>query len=535
MIQMYCDGALLYDLRNPEYILADPKCELEVNKTGNLTFRIAPTHPRYDQLHKMKSEITVYQDDEWFGSFRILNVELDFNNVKTITCEGELAFLLDSIQRSAEYHEITVAEYFAALITNHNADVETEKQFAVGSVTVVDTNDSLYRYSSFESTWDTIQKKLLDTLGGYVRTRQVNGVRTIDYVSDYGNINPQTIRFGKNILDLTRDIRGEEIATVLIPLGVKNEETDERLTIESVNNGLDYIKDDKSIEAFGRIVKTITYDDVTIADNLLQKGYEQLNKLKYPVITLTMTAVDLHLIDVSIERIKVGDSIRVVSEPHSLDEYMMVQKLELDFQHLENSKVTLGTIKNTLDNVISINQKQPWQEILNTQQHLRESISSVQTVLQECYSEISKTAEEIKSTVSEHYLSKAEMETIQRDFKTSITQSSSEIRMDFTVSMNNIINTVSTNQSLLEEYIRFKGALIELGKLGNAFTAELSNDELAFKENGQTIAFISNQQLVITNAEVRNKLSLGNETRGWFDFIPRTTGNLSIKWRDPVS
>ena len=93
---------------------------------------------------------------------------------------------------------------------------------------------------------------------------------------------------------------------------------------------------------------------------------------------------------------------------------------------------------------------------------------------------------------------------------------------------------VSTNQLLLEEYIRFKGALFELGKVGNAFTAELSNEELAFKENGQKIAYISNQSLVITNAEIRNKLSLGNESRGWFDFIPRTNGNLSIKWRGPV-
>ena len=91
------------------------------------------------------------------------------------------------------------------------------------------------------------------------------------------------------------------------------------------------------------------------------------------------------------------------------------------------------------------------------------------------------------------------------------------------------------NQVLLEEYIRFRGALIELGKVGNAFTAELSNEQLAFKENGQTIAYISNQSLVITNAEIRNKLSLGNEDRGWFDFIPRTSGNLSIVWRAPAS
>lgn len=165
---------------------------------------------------------------------------------------------------------------------------------------------------------------------------------------------------------------------------------------------------------------------------------------------------------------------------------------------------------------------------------MKDDVESLKVNVRECYSEITKTSEQIQNTVRETYLSKSELETIQRDFQTSITQNSSEIRMDFTSITNEIINNVSANQTLLEEYIRFRGALIELGKVGNAFTAELSNEELAFKENGQRIAFISNQILVITNAEIRNKLSLGNESRGWFDFIPRATGNLSIKWRDPV-
>lgn len=535
MIQMFYNGALLYDLRNPSYVLDGPKCELEVNKTGSLSFRIAPTHPLYGSLQKLRSEITIYQDGEWLAAFRILNVELDFNNMKTVSCEGELSYLLDSIQRSVEYNNISVPDYFAALIANHNADVDTGKQFKVGNITVSDANGSLYRCSSFESTWDTIQNQLLDKLGGYVRTYRKEGIRLIDYITDYGNINTQVFHFGENIFDLTRDIRCEDIATVLIPLGAKDEETEECLTIMPVNDGLDYIEDTEAIADYGRIIKTIEFNDISDASDLLKKGYEQLAEWKHPVITLTLTAIDLHLIDVSIERIKIGDSIRVISEPHGLDEYMMVKKLSLDFQHPENSKITLGTTRKTLNAVITSDKKEAWANILTTQQSLKETLSSVKVTVQECYSEISKTAEEIKSTISEEYLSKSELETIQQDFQSSITQNSSEVRMDFVTITNDIINTVSANQTLLEEYIRFKGALIELGKVGNAFTAELSNEELAFKENSQRIAYISNQQLVITNAEILNKLSLGNGSRGWFDFIPRTSGNLSIKWRDPVS
>ena len=164
-----------------------------------------------------------------------------------------------------------------------------------------------------------------------------------------------------------------------------------------------------------------------------------------------------------------------------------------------------------------------------------DDVETLKVQVHECYSEITKTSNEILSSVKDTYIEKSALSTIQSDFQTAITQNSSEIRIDFTAITDKIKNNVSTNQALLEEYIRFKGALIELGKVGNAFTAELSNEELAFKENGQKIAYISNQSLVITNAEIRNKLSLGNDARGWFDFIPRTNGNLSIKWRGPVS
>lgn len=164
-----------------------------------------------------------------------------------------------------------------------------------------------------------------------------------------------------------------------------------------------------------------------------------------------------------------------------------------------------------------------------------DDVESLKIQVHECYSEITKTSDEIKSEVRDTYISGTEMEQIKKDFQSSITQNSSEIRLDFTTVTNEIKNGIAENQELLEEYIRFKGALIELGKVGNSFTAELSNEQLAFKEDGQTIAYISNQALVITNAEIRNKLSLGTEDRGWFDFIPRTSGNLSIVWRAPIS
>ena len=90
-----------------------------------------------------------------------------------------------------------------------------------------------------------------------------------------------------------------------------------------------------------------------------------------------------------------------------------------------------------------------------------DDLASLEENIRECYSEITKTSEQINMSVREEFISRSEMETIQKDFETSITQSSTEIRMDFTTITDEIKENVSTNQLLLEEYIRFKGALIE--------------------------------------------------------------------------
>lgn len=353
MYLIYLDGELFYDPRNPDKGLTDMTLEMEVNKSGALKFTIPKTHPQIDGLKKMYSELSVYQDDDWLYTGRVLSDGYDFYGNRTVECEGELSYLLDSIQRYHEYHDISVRDYFTDLITKHNADVDQRKRFTVGQVTVADPNDSLYRYSTYENTWKTIEDRLISRLGGYIRIRHENGQKIIDYIEDYCHTNTQIIRFGENILDLTREGDCDSLATVIVPLGKRNEETDERLTIKSVNDGKDYIEDTEAIAIYGRIVKVVEYDDVELPENLLRKGQEVLDRQKILTTTIEITAVDLHLVDVEIERCKVGDTIRVVSEPHGLDDYMVIRKIYLDLLHPENSRLTLGATLVTLASSMS--------------------------------------------------------------------------------------------------------------------------------------------------------------------------------------
>ena len=350
--RVYCDGNLLYHTRMGSLMIYNPSLELEVNKTGSFVFTVQQDHPYYDLIRKLKSIITVYQDDFLLFRGRVLNDEVGWNNERQISCEGELAFLLDSIQRPYD-HTGSVTDFLSMLITNHNAQVDAEKQFTLGKVTVTDPNDYIVRSDiDHTTTWDVIQKKLLDLLGGYIIVRHQDGKHYLDYLSSITVLSPQKIIFGQNLLDLKRIRKGEDIATVIIPLGAKlkdeeGKDTDKRLTIESVNGGLDYVQDADAVSQFGRIVKTVIFDDVTEAQNLLTKGNAHLADSVKQLESIELTAADLAATGQDIASFHIATMVDAESDPHGLKQRFLVSKLSLKLHEPGANKMTLGGVIKT--------------------------------------------------------------------------------------------------------------------------------------------------------------------------------------------
>ena len=221
------------------------------------------------------------------------------------------------------------------------------KMFAVGAVTVTDSNDSLYKYTNWETTLQVIKTDLLDTYGGHLRIRKVNGIRYLDYLEDYPNTNTQVIEFGQNLLDFTKDIDASDIATAIIPLGARLEESsieglEERLTIESVNSGVDFVHSDSAVNNYGWVYKTVIFDDVNVPANLKTKGQQYLNDIQFENVTLTVKAVDLHMLNVDIERIKMLDEIKVISKPNALDRFFPVTQMTINLDDPSSNSITLG-------------------------------------------------------------------------------------------------------------------------------------------------------------------------------------------------
>lgn len=348
MYKVLLDNIVIYDPMTG-IALTEPTLELVQGKAGSFSFGVPPGNPGCGKIKKLVSVVEVLQDGESLFSGRVLSAEKDFYGVQSITCEGELAYLLDSIQRPHEYHDMTVRGFLQALIDSHNAQVEPAKQFEVGEVTVTDSNNSLYRYTNWETTLDDINDKLVSRLGGSLRIRHADGKRYLDYLADFDNTNTQIIAFGENLLDYAENTTAEDLATCIIPLGATVENTDgdpqalqKYTTCADANGGSDYVSDADAVKNYGRIFKVVHFDDVTKPVNLKAKGEQYLHETQFEQMTLTVTAVDKHLLNANFERIKVGDRIRCVSKPHGMDRFFPVTARTIHLDAPEQDTITLG-------------------------------------------------------------------------------------------------------------------------------------------------------------------------------------------------
>jgi hypothetical protein len=353
-IKAFVDGKeyMIHNPRVKALIVGDPYYQKGDNVNGQAEFSVYPTHPYYQYVKKLTTDIVFYKDGVEKFAGRVLYDDEDSKGVKKVFVEGELAYFCDSIQRPTVYHNISVKNYLKTIIDNHNSQVEERKQFTLGRVSVTDQNDSLYRYANWETTRETLKDKLVDRLGGHLVIRKKDGIRYLDYLNDdeFYTQNRQEIRFGKNLLDYSKNMDASDLVTCVIPLGTKLEKSsieglEERLTIKEVNGGVDYVSDDSAVAAYGRIYKTVTWDDVKVASNLMKKGREYLKSVQFENMVLELKAIDLNLTDDDIQELEVGDLIRCVSPPHGLDSKLPLSSLKVYISNFAKNTITLGTEK----------------------------------------------------------------------------------------------------------------------------------------------------------------------------------------------
>lgn len=351
MYRIFADDTLIYDSTIDDFKIAKGSITLETNKSGSFTFSIYPDHFYYDKFIKLKTVITVYKSGKIVFRGRILNDVTDYWNNKNIVCEGELGFLQDSIIRPFDFSG-TPEDLFKKFIEEHNSQVDDFKKFKVGTVTVVDPNNYIARSNTaYESSLSNLNSRLIeDSLGGYFYITHDNGtdpIPTINYLSDFTKVSSQKIEFGVNLKNFTKNVKAESLCTVVIPLGAEIEDYDDttenkKLTIDSVNDGKDYVYSEEGVALYGWICRAVQFDDVTDPSTLKSKGEEYVNENAKQHISIELGAIDLHLLNPEIESINVCEYVQVVSKPHDFDAILLCNKQTLDLLKPDNDSYTLG-------------------------------------------------------------------------------------------------------------------------------------------------------------------------------------------------
>lgn len=329
--------------------ILSPALSFGLNKAGSLTFTICPGASGYDDIQMLKMPIECYQDGKCIFYGRAIGCQKDNYNHKNITCEGALSFLHDvpcePFTLNLEGDDV-VEQMLSFLLGMYNAKAEAWKRIYLGDVTVHEPTNTLNRYTTEVNTdmFDAITNKTVKSpLGGVLKIRREHGKLYLDYLAEVDLISTQGIEFGRNLLSIAQEQNAENVFTIIVPYGNKNEDTGERVTIESVNDGREYIESAEGIEKYGKIWKVVEYDNVASAEVLYKSAVADLAAGVIDPVAFTVNAIDLHAIDKDIEPFECGYLVPIVSDPHSINQYIVCTAQEIKLNNPAESTYSFGT------------------------------------------------------------------------------------------------------------------------------------------------------------------------------------------------
>lgn len=347
----------LYLPGDAEHCLLSATLSIGCGKAGELKLEIPVSNPAIDELVCPTDEVIFYRNGVELFRGRPVTSQTDFQRTGSLECEGILAYLYDTWYPPYQFSG-RPKDLLASVIDSHNAMVDEQKRFYLGTVTAKDPNDYIARSNQdYSRSLSVLTDKLVnESLGGYLRARYQDGKRYLDYLDTYGGTASQTIQFGHNLLDIAVNIEYGNVATAILPLGAEIQSEDEsdadsskRVTVESVNGGSLYVSDAQAVSQYGWIADCVTWDDVTQPENLLKKAQAYLAEVSSGIRTVTVKAVDMAQMEAGTESFFLGDAVRILSEPHGIDLTAELTEMEIDPLHPEQNTLTFGTVERLSD------------------------------------------------------------------------------------------------------------------------------------------------------------------------------------------
>ncbi|PGX01679.1 peptidase S74 [Bacillus cereus] len=178
--------------------------------------------------------------------------------------------------------------------------------------------------------------------------------RFIDLVKKRGRETNKEITLGKDLLGVKRLENSENVITALVPfiMGKDADGNEKMITIESVNNGLQYIVDDAAYQRwnvdgkhrFGFYTPESENEDMTPA-RLLTLAKTELKKRVDTIVTYEVDSVDIsRVFQYEHEQVNEGDTIHIIDEGMTPTLYLEARAIAGDESHKDprQNKYTFG-------------------------------------------------------------------------------------------------------------------------------------------------------------------------------------------------
>lgn len=335
--RILADGVDIYG-EEAETTLLSPSLETELNTAGSLEFTLPPDHPAYNDIFVLKTTIEAYEDSELIFFGRVAEISIDWFNQKKVVCEGALAYANDTVIRPNTYDDVLISDVFKDMIAQHNAQVDEDRKFHIGTIDIPDRN--VVTDVDYGNTLSTIMSTCIDSTGGYLFVRKENETTYIDWLNEMPYGSDQPVQFAYNLLDYSSNLTSDDICTVVLPLGT--DENGNTITIESVNGGKDTLESEAGIALYGRVLKIHEWRDISDPQVLKDAAEVWLTDEQYDKLTIEVNAAEMHFLDNAVGSYKLGQLITVISEPHGINKELPIIKLSTELDS-GVKKVTIGT------------------------------------------------------------------------------------------------------------------------------------------------------------------------------------------------
>jgi hypothetical protein len=372
------DNQLLFDPYMDDRI-TDTKLSSKLNSASYFDFTIAPTHSLYSKLKERSGEVRIYFNNLILFKGEITKIEEDFEGNYSVSCKGVLDYL--TATRVRPYSTVqgeqpltcpaTFDGYFQWLIDQHNSNcLDSRKRFSVGvnQGNMLDKNNYIYRSSEQRpTTASEIEDKILNSNGGYLFVHYQDDLNILDLYADVHDVNTQIIDYGVNMIDFTKTTTTEGQYTAVVATGYTPNppegQTDAKMkpiTLDGCADGGtpysstivkmgDRVYDVEAVNRYGYHEYYASNSDIKTYDGLLYYACKTLNTLLSPALTISVKAVDLALImGEKYKHLQLGQAVRIRSKPRKVDEYLMVNSIDLDLMNPENTTFDLGASYDTL-------------------------------------------------------------------------------------------------------------------------------------------------------------------------------------------